>query len=82
MYEEILDLIKDQRRPPTESQELLIDMLKQLLEDQKVLTPAIFLEMLQNFSAEEVKSPQFAGIIEIVRSFVEIPQESISSLVG
>lgn len=46
MYEEVLDYIKEQKKAPTKTQSLIIEILKQLLEDQKVLTTEIFKQIL------------------------------------
>lgn len=76
IYTEMLEYLKNRRKEPSQNQMLLLEIVKNVIEEGWIIDFNIFSDILNLYSKEELKEPELRGLVNTVRRYLHIDSRS------
>lgn len=77
IYNEMLEYLKNRRKEPTQNQILLLEIIKNVIEEGWVIDFNIFSEIIKLYTEDELKEPELRGLVNTVRRCLNIGTGSL-----
>jgi hypothetical protein len=74
----MLEYMKNRKKEPTENQLLLLDIIKNVIEEGWVIDSKIFLAILNSFPIEDMQEPELKGLIGTMRKSLKLEDEELA----
>jgi hypothetical protein len=78
LYSHMLEYMKNRKKEPTENQLLLLDIIKNVIEEGWVIDSKIFLAILNSFPIEDMQEPELKGLIGTMRKSLKLEDEELA----
>lgn len=75
LYSHMLEYMKNRKKEPTENQLLLLDIIKNVIEEGWVIDSKIFFAILNSFSIEDMQEPELKGLVGAMRKSLKLEDE-------
>lgn len=82
LYSHMLEYMKNRKKEPTENQLLLLEIIKNVIEEGWVIDSKIFFAILNSFSIEDLQEPELKGLIDSMRKSLKLVDEELSERIN